>query len=91
MMLYFRAKAEEVVLKADNRLEVYRRIKGLIEDKGIVSAFDAWKSLYKIPDVSHRPGSSFKVQQRFAPLSNKRCCVAQLGCGWLRKAVGGVW
>ena len=28
MMLYFRAKAEEVVLRADNRLEVYRRIKG---------------------------------------------------------------
>ena len=47
MMLYFRAKAEEVVLAADNRREVYRRIKALIEDNGIASAFDAWKSSYE--------------------------------------------
>ena len=44
---YIRAKAEEVVQAAANRYDIYRRVKGLIEDKGIAAAFDEWKMSYE--------------------------------------------
>ena len=40
---YFRERAEEVVDAAANRLDVYRRVKAMIEDQGIAAAFDEWK------------------------------------------------